>query len=205
MHNLYSDTTQVPNRQIAHFSQQLKTLIGAYQLDTKPRTPIRWHILQAELALYPDQMFVHELIHNLQYGCNIGYTVPQFSHCNSNLPSSFQHPTTLDDNITAECNAGRILGPFKTPPLPNFRCSGLGLVPKHDGGWRAIYHLSAPYGSSINDSIDPDAYTLSYCSVDDAFNIVSELGRGTLMAKIDLRNAFRLIPVRPEDWNLLGF
>ena len=24
------------------------------------------------------------------------------------------------------------------------------------------------------------------------------------MSKIDLKNAFRLIPVRPEDWNLLG-
>ena len=100
----------------------------------------------------------------------------------------FQHPSTLDANITAECDTGRILGPFKTPPLPNFHCSGLGLVPKHDGGWHAIYHLSAPYGSSINDLIDPDAYTLSYCSVDDAFAIVSALGKGTLMAKIDLKN-----------------
>ena len=195
MHNSYSDTTQVPNRHIAHFSYQLKSLISAYKQDTKPRTPIRWHILQAELALYPDQMFVHELIHNLQYGCNISYTGPQFSHCKNNLPSSFQHPTTLDDSITAE---------IKTPLLPNFHCSGLGLVPKHDGGWCAIYHLSAPYGSSINDFIDPDAYTLSYCTVDDAFAIVSELGKGTLMAKIYLRNAFCLIPIRPEDWNLLG-
>ena len=24
------------------------------------------------------------------------------------------------------------------------------------------------------------------------------------MAKVDLRNAFRLSPVRPEDWHLLG-
>ena len=42
-HNSYSDTTQVPNRQIAHFSQQLETLISAcaYQLDTKPCIPIR--------------------------------------------------------------------------------------------------------------------------------------------------------------------
>ena len=99
---------------------------------------------------------------------------------------------------------GRMLGPFQTPPLPNFRCSGLGLVPKHDGGWRAIYYLSAPYGSSINDSINPEDYALSYCSVIDAFAIVSALGKGTIMAKIDLKNALRLVPVRPEDWNLLG-
>lgn len=46
-----------------------------------------------------------------------------------------QHPSTLDANITVECDMGRILGPFKTPPLSNFHCSGLGLVPKHDNGW----------------------------------------------------------------------
>ena len=60
-------------------------------------------------------------------------------------------------------------------------------------GWHSIYHLSAPFGSSTNDWIDPDAYTLSYCSVDDTFAILSALGKGTLMAKVDLKNAFRLI------------
>ena len=112
------------------------------------------------------------------------------------------HPSILDDNITTECNAGCILGQFGTPPLPNFQYSGLDLVPKQDGGWWAIYHLSAPYGSSIDDSMDPDTVTLSYCSIDNVFAIVSALGKGTLMAKIYLRNAFRLILVQPEDWNL---
>ena len=56
----------------------------------------------------------------------------------------------------------------------------------------------------LNDSIDPNAHTLSYCSVCDAFAIVSTLGKGTLMAKIDFKKAFYLIPVRPEDWNLHG-
>ena len=50
--------------------------------------------------------------------------------------------------------------------------------------------LSTPYGSSINDSIDLDTFTLSYCCIDDAFAIVSALGKGTLMTIIDLRNAF---------------
>ena len=187
-----------------HLSSQLQHLINVHNLNSKPRTPINLHALQNELLFHPDQAFVHSLIHNLQHGCNIGYTGPQFSHTSNNLPSSFQNPNILDTNIAEECRMGRMLGPFQAPPLPNFRCSGLGLVPKHDGGWRAIYHLSAPYGSSINDFINPNDYTLSYCSVDDAFAIISALGKGAVMAKIDLKNAFRLIPVRPEDWNLLG-
>ena len=96
------------------------------------------------------------------------------------------------------------MGPFRTPLLPNFHCSGLSLVPKHDANWCGIYYLYAPYGSSINDSINSQDYMLCYCFVDDAFAIVSTLGRGDLMAKIDLKNAFRLIPVRPQDWKLLG-
>ena len=164
MHSLHTDTTQVSHAYMANFPQQPSHLIIAHQLDKKLRTPIRLHALQAELAIHPDWTVVHQLIYDLQYGCDIGYTEPQFSHYSNNLPASFLHASTLDGSITTECNAVCILGPFGTPPLPNFRCSGLGLVPKHDGSWRAIYHLSVPYGSSINDSIDPNTFTLSYCS-----------------------------------------
>ena len=101
-----------------------------------------------------------------------------------------QHPNVIDDSLKKEIEAGCILGPFDNPPLPNYRCSGLGTVPKHDGGWRIIYHLSAPPGISINDFIDPNSYTLSYCSVDDAYTIINELGTGALLSKIDLKNAF---------------
>ena len=168
------------------------------------RTPLHAFTLMDELATHPNQNFVHELIHNIQHGCSIGYNGPQFSHCSKNLPSAYQQPLILDNALLQECNAGCILGPFDTPSLPDFRCSGLGLVPKHNGGWRTIYHLSAAHGNSINDYINPEDYTLSYCSVDDAYAILNLLGTGALMSKIDLKNAFRLIPVHPNDWNLLG-
>ena len=59
------------------------------------------------------------------------------------------------------------------------------MIPKHYGGWWTIYYLSVPHGSSINDSLNPEQYSLAYCSVDDAFAIVSTLGKGALMAKIN--------------------
>ena len=40
--------------------------------------------------------------------------------------------------------------------------------------------------------------------MDDAYAILNLLGTGALMSKIDLKNAFCLIPVHPNDWNLLG-
>ena len=168
------------------------------------RTPIRPLILEWELRDHHDKTFVEQLLSDIRHGCDIGYTGPQFAYTASNLQSAFSQPSILDNALVTECSLNRVLGPFDSPPLPNFRCSGLGLVPKQDGGWRTIYHLSAPLGKSINDFINPDTYTLTYCSVDDAFAIVNLLGPGTLLSKIDLKNAFRLIPVRQADWNLLG-
>ena len=42
----------------------------------------------------------------------------------------------------------------------------------------------------------------SYCSIDDAFDFINQMGPGTLLSKIDLN--FRLIPVHPSQWNLSG-
>ena len=94
------------------------------------------------------------------------------AHLAKNLPTAYQQP---DATLQRECEAGRILGSFISQPLPNFCSSGLGLIPKHDGGWRIIYHLSAPRGSSINDYIDSSLYSLSYCSIDDAYRIINKL------------------------------
>jgi len=91
----------------------------------------------------------------------IGYTGPQFSHTAHNFQDSFTDPWILDDALLSECSKCRLLGPFNAPPLSNLWCLGLGIVPKYDGGWRTIYHLSAPICYSINNFIDPHAYTLS--------------------------------------------
>ena len=94
-------------------------------------------------------------------------------------------------------------GPFSSPPSL-LCCSGAGVVPKKSGKLRLIHHLSAPAGVSVNDRIPKDLYSLQYVTIDDAINMISRLGRGALLAKIDIRNVFRLCPVRPEDRPLLG-
>ena len=64
--------------------------------------------------------------------------------------------------------------------------------------------LSAPKGSSINDFISQEDFSGQYSHFDDAVNIVSSLGPGALMSKLDIKSAFSLCPVRPEGWELLG-
>ena len=138
-------------------------------------TPLQPLELERELASYPDKGFVSQLLHNITHGCDIGYNGPHFSHTANHLVSAHTHPHVISEALTKECMAGRLAGPYSSPPLPNLRCSGLGAVPKKDGDWRVIYHLSAPPGSSINDFIDPNAFSLHYCTIDAAIAILNTL------------------------------
>ena len=80
----------------------------------------------------------------------------------------------------------------------------LGVVPKKGNRWRMILHLSAAAGSSVNDHIPREPFSLLYSTTDDAVCMLMTLGTGALMVKADLKSAFRMIPVRPQDWELLG-
>lgn len=166
-----------------------------------PRTPLRPQIFARFLS---NKAFVSELTQSLTYGFSIGYTGPRTPLTTPNLRSALEHPQVVDEALHKEVAEQRMAGPYTTPPYPNLRCSGLGVVPKKDGTWRLINHLSAPLGNSINDYIDPLDYSLQYSTIDDAISICHTLGRGALMAKVDLKHAFRLCPVRRQDWHLLG-
>ena len=121
----------------------------------------------------------------------LGYTGPQFAHLVKNLPTAYQQPDVIDVTLQRECEAGRILGPFTSQPLPNFRISGLDLIPR-----RLADNIPfiCPRGSSINGYI-ASLYSLSHCSIDDAYRIINKLGPGALLSKIDLNDAFCLTPV----------
>lgn len=67
-----------------------------------------------------------------------------------------------------------------------------------------IVDLSYPNGRSVNDCIPSEVCSLRYPSVDDAVQFILSLGRYTQLVKIDLKNAYRILPVHPEDRQLLG-
>ena len=67
-----------------------------------------------------------------------------------------------------------------------------------------IHHLSFPEGPSVNSHIPKIASSVHYPSIDDAVRLIRRTGRGCALAKTDIENAFRLTPVSPSDYNLLG-
>ena len=67
-----------------------------------------------------------------------------------------------------------------------------------DNSHLMIHHyLSTPYGSSVNDWISKDNFSVSYPSVDNAVAMVLSHKTDAYMIKIDLKAAFCQISVHP--------
>ena len=60
------------------------------------------------------------------------------------------------------------------------------------------------HGLTLNSCITNDASTvIKYASIDDAVRFIRRTGRGCALAKTDVKNALRLIPINPCDYDLL--
>ena len=75
---------------------------------------------------------------------------------------------------------GHILGPFDLLLCPTFDAQVWVLYLNMIGLVNYLSPVSPP-GLSINDFIDPNSYSLSYCSTDDPCTIINELGTGALL------------------------
>lgn len=95
--------------------------------------------------------------------------------------------------------------PFHTSPV--FPVTKHSHLPWSDPAqkFRMIHNLSAPYQASVNQAISDDLASVSYTSFDDVMESVAQAGLDVLLTRFDIENAFRLLPVRPEDQFLLGF
>ena len=119
------------------------------------------------------------------------------------LSAEYNKYDTLN-KLLKEVKLGRMLGPFTKKPISNLRVSPIGLTPKDDGTWRLITNLSHPLGNSVNDFIDPELCRVQYSSFDKVITMISNLGKGALCGKIDIKSAFRLLIVSPSDFDLVG-
>ncbi len=163
--------------------------------------------LSALLRDHPDQELVAHIVRGFTHGFDLGFkgalrdpeTRPR------NLASSRVHRDKLADTIRREVERGHTVGPFSSPPFAITHCSPIGAEPKPDGTVRIIFDLSSPRGSAVNEHISKEEYSCSYANFDDAVRIVTDLGRGASMGKLDIRHAFRLCPVRRELWPLLCY
>ena len=84
--------------------------------------------------------------------------------------------------------------------------SPLGVVPKSEPGkFRVIHDLSFQKHNSVNLYIPEENSKVKYESLDVVTELLRKFGSGALMAKTDIQDAFRIVPVQPDDYKLLGF
>ena len=170
-------------------------------------TPLMEDRWQAALGDHPDKEFASYIVEGIRSGFRVGFrgTPGACKPAARNMPSASQCERSIDEFVASECAAGRILGPFERSFVPTVHLNRLGAVPKSTPGkYRLIVDLSYPSGGSVNDGITGSFCSLSYVSVESAAQTVLRLGRGTLLAKMDIRDAYRNIPVHPDDRWLLG-
>ena len=125
-----------------------------------------------------------------------------------NLQSAYEHPQIIRDYLAREERLGRIrrLSPQDLSTLPLIQVNPFGVILKRHrpNKWRLIVDLSSPTGKSINDGIDRDLCSIAYTSIDNAVSFIQALGPGCLLAKLDLREAYRVVPIHPQDRPLLA-
>ena len=169
------------------------------------KSPIKIPALSRWASSYPRADIGRELILGFSNGFRIHYQGPRVSTFAKNLKSTVSHEAETRVKINKEVELGRISGPFTTLPISTLHISPIGLVPKKNGTWRLITNLSYPLEGSINSFIDPNEASVQYSSFDKVVNMISGLGKGALLGKMDIKSAFRLIPIHPSDFDLLGF
>eukprot|EP00731_Ephydatia_muelleri_P034779 Em0076g12a len=175
----------------------------SFQGGSTPLCPDAWARL---LHAHPDSAFSTYLINGL-----INRFCVRFNHrqplgaVTKNMPSALKQQTIVAAYIN---NKITLIGPLPTNVAQFVHRNQIGVVPKGHtpGKWRLITHLSFPPGYSVNNGIDPVLCSLSYMyvSIDTIAVIVASLGAGSLLAKIDIESAYRLVPVHPDDRPLLG-
>lgn len=168
-------------------------------------SPVNISLLEGELREHPDKGFVQFVSEGFREGFDIGYFGPERARISRNLQSAYKNPGVVDEYLRVEIEKGRIVGPFSTPPFENLQCQPIGIVPKKvPGKFRTIMDLSYPEGSSINDFIDKEEFSLKYITVDRAIEFITTLGPGCFLSKVDIEGAFRIIPISPDNFKHLG-
>ena len=170
-------------------------------------TPPRYTTWQCHLRPHPHQDLVQYFLQGISTGFRIGFDGSSTHSAKNNLKSALDHPTVIDDYLQHELLLGRISGPYLPSMCPDVHINRFGVIPKNNqpDKWRLVTDLCYPSGSSVNDGIPSELCSLTYVTIDvDAILNILQSGKDTMLAKLDIKSAFQLLPVHLADRYLLG-
>ena len=105
-----------------------------------------------------------------------------------------------------ELAANRIARPFKKPTYDPFQVSPLNIREKKTPNkYHLLHDLSYPYDTiSINSNNPWSEASVQYASIRDAIQHLQRLPSGSYMCKTDIANTYKIVPVHPSDYPILG-
>ena len=147
------------------------------------------------------------LIEGFRQGFNVGHNNKHLVNTKNIPDTKGKEADILEQKIKEEIKLGRMAGPFHKPPFDIYKLSPIFLREKSTAGqYRMILDLSFPKDeTSINNNIKQSCKSVNYASVRDAIRIAANMKKGAFSAKLDISDAFRLIPIHPTDYNKFCF
>ena len=156
------------------------------------------------LTSYPDKEFSAYILAGFKSGFKVGFNRAQPLHsATTNLHSN--NPSVISEYLSREVSLNRMWKyPCHCRP-PGIHISLMGAIPKMNkpGKWRLIVDLSSPKGFTINDGISSKLSSMSYVSLDHLASLVTSVGRGAFLVKVDIKEAYCImVPIHPNDQHL---
>ena len=142
------------------------------------------------------------ILHGFRIGCRRKSVLRS---CSENLRSVFQNAEVVDRYIETEVKSDKLM-PVSLALEQSIHISPIGVIPKlhQPGKFRLIVDLSSSEACNVNDAIDAELCSVLDASVNLAIQLIKVQGKGCLMAKLDLRSAYHMVPIHRDDQWLLG-
>ena len=177
----------------------------------------QWYLHQYQLALiminwqdgltgYFDSDFVYEAIADGVDISLLSNSKPTYTE-DPYIPVPDDQKLAITSQILKWNAAGILLGPFlpNNCPFDNLYFAPLFAVPKPNGLWRTVAHLSYPrWGVSVNDCIDEDAKRVTYITFPELAHFVWSLGVGAYLWVVDAKDAYYRVPVKKRYWRYMA-
>jgi len=175
--------------------------------DVKLPTPVNAEVLHSFLSKCNyDESETEYLVNGILNGFSVACVKKTFQDNCKNLKSALEFPHVVSEKICKELKDNKIAGPFFHKPLNKLHVSPIGICKKKERNkYRMIFHLSHPKGDSVNDFIAEEFSTVQYTRVSDAVSGIKSFESKCYMAKTDISNAYRNLPLKPEEYHLFGF
>ena len=202
-----SNATNVPDA-----GARIMELKGALELrKNQAITPYKvdaWEFFLHQCNLYSKYP---NLVSSLRKGFDAGIRPIYLTYTPPNSSTLLLHPEAYQDMVSNEFAKGRYISPCSQQEVERligpFQSSPLSWVPKagKPNKFRAVHNFSYPHTPtsttiSINGSIDADMFPCTWGTFDTICFTIFNLPPGSQAAIRDVAEAYRTIPITPDQW-----